>query len=285
MTRLVRPTFATIVLVPRGGWAPLPSPDQRRRAFDWAARAGFAGIEISPRWLDFGKVDAEELASVRDEIHAAGLSVSGINVNRAILTRTDRAAEHAAGLARAIEVAAGWDAPTVTVSLAMPTIPGPDRPPLRGQDFSAGELARSGEILARLARRAAAIGVALSLELHDDGPLDSAPACLALLDAIGEANVGVHPDLGNICRGPGAPPDWEATLVALAPHANAWSVKNYRDGVAVALADGVIDYARAVSIMERAGFRGWVGIETYFGDDPLAVQEQNLRYLQRLIGS
>lgn len=276
-------TFASIVLVRRGQWGPQPTPARRREVFAWAAGAGFQGVEISPRWLDFHGLDRAALAEIQSEVADAGLRVSGLNLNRAILTRTDRAPEHGERLARAVEVAADWEAPTVTVSLSMPTLPDAGRPALRGSDVPREEYTRSAEFLARLARRAAGLGVSLSLELHDDGLLDTAWACLDLLRMVGEPNVGVHPDLGNVCRGPGPPPDWEAALRVLAPYANAWSVKNYRSGNPVPLEEGDIDHGRAVRIMRDAGFRGWVGIEAYFGEDPLGLQRRSLAYLQRLV--
>src|SRR2546425_12880339 len=101
----MRWAFATIVLVPRGEWGKQPRSGERRRIFDWIARAGFSGIELSPRWLDFRAMALEELRKLRREIAAAGLQVSDLNISRCILTRTNDAASHWRSLAQSVDVA------------------------------------------------------------------------------------------------------------------------------------------------------------------------------------
>ena len=90
----MRWSFAVIVLVPRGKWGRPPGLGERRRVFDWAARIGFDGIELSPRWVDFQTMALQELRELRREIAAPGLKVSGLNISRCILTRTSEAARH-----------------------------------------------------------------------------------------------------------------------------------------------------------------------------------------------
>jgi len=277
----MRWAFATIVLVPRGEWGKQPRSGDRRRIFDWIARAGFSGIELSPRWLDFRAMALEELRKLRREIAAAGLQVSDLNISRCILTRTNDAASHWRRLERSVDVAAAIGAEIVNLSLAMPTLPSPDRPPLLGRDVPEMEYQRSAELVADLAQHAREAGVKISLELHDDGLLDSAELCLQFLNRIEAPNVGVNPDLGNICRGPRPLPDWETTLELLAPRTNCWHVKNYRSGNPVPLWDGDIDYGRAFAIMKRAGFEGWVSIENYLGDVQES-QKESLEYVKRL---
>jgi sugar phosphate isomerase/epimerase len=278
----VRWTFATIVLVPRGEWGKPPSAVERRRVFEWAARTGFEGIELSPRWLDFHEMGREDLRALRSEVAAAGLRVSSLNINRSIVTRTDQAPEHRARLKRGVEVAEALGAEVLILSLSLPTLPGPDRPPLRGRDVSPEEFARSADFVRGLAEEGRRAGVALSIELHDDGLLDTPELCLRFLELVGAPNAGVNPDLGNICRGPGPLPDWEGALRLLSPRANSWGVKNYRAGRPVPVWEGEIDYARAFAILRDAGYRGWVAIESYFGN-VLELQERSLGYLQRLL--
>src|SRR5262249_40901625 len=123
-------------------------------------------------------------------------------------------------------------------------------------------------------------GVGLCVELHDDGLLDTPEACLDFLDRVGDPALGVNPDLGNICRGPGPLPDWEAALRILAPRATCWHVKNYLRGEPSPVWSGDIDYRDAFDVMRAAGFGGWVSIEGYFGD----VRELQERSLQFLMG-
>jgi sugar phosphate isomerase/epimerase len=273
-------SFATIVLVPRGEWGPFPDRRERCGWFQWAASAGFDAIELSPRWLDFRQFSAAQLKQIRQEIVDVGLVVSGINLNRCILTRSDSSAANRQLLRQAIHAAATLEAPLVNISLAMPTPPTKSRPVLRGCDVAEVEYQQTARLLRELAAAARAFNVSLSLELHDDGLFDTPELCLKMLDWIDMPNVGVNPDLGNICRGDSGAP-WEETLTFLAPHANCWHVKNYATGSPAALWAGDIDYARAMSIMHAADYSGPVSIESYF-DDVLDQQIQGLAYLKKL---
>ncbi len=277
----MRWSFATIVLVPRGTWAKPAEEAERRRIFDWAARAGFEGVELNPRWLDFQAWTTDELRALHSEASAHGLVFSGINVSRCILTRTNDAARHYTMVVRAIEAAPVLGAPVVTISLSMPTLPGPERPVLRGCEAPDEEFQESVELVRRLAEQAAHANTRLSLELHDDGLLDTPERCVEFLRRVDRANVGVNPDVGNICRGPGPLPDWRAAFAQLAPHANNWHVKNYRDTKPAPLGEGDIDYDVAFPIMRHAGYDGWVSIEGYSGD-VLRSQLEGLDYLKQL---
>jgi len=104
-----------------------------------------------------------------------------------------------------------------------------------------------------------------------------------MLDAVDRPNVGCNPDLGNLIRtDPGA--DWRSALSVLAPHMNYWHVKNYADGAPCELNAGQIDYRDAFAIVSRAGYAGWVSLETYFGDDLLGLQIRRRDYCQMLGG-
>jgi sugar phosphate isomerase/epimerase len=86
---------------------------------------------------------------------------------------------------------------------------------------------------------------------------------------------------GNICRSPEMAGDWEAALVELAPLANCWHVKNYRDSAPVPIDKGEIDYACAMQIMIQSGFSGWTSIESRVGTFK-ETQAASLAYLQNL---
>lgn len=259
----MKSSLATIVLAPRGGQAPPPSERERRDLFSWAAGCGFEGVEISSRWFDVESLGPARLVELRREIESAGLKVSGLNVERA-LGQWGR-------IHQAARIASVLGAEIVNIALAKEFDGSGDWEPL----------AEAADRMAFVARQAAADGIQISVELHDDGLLDSAAACLQFYEFAGESNLGVNPDLGNVCRGPAGTPDWAGVLQQLAPLANCWHVKNYRAGEPAALDDGDIDYRTAMGIMLGAGYQGWVSIESRVGEFR-ATQAAGLKYLHEL---
>jgi sugar phosphate isomerase/epimerase len=279
--RALRWSLATILLAPRGGQAPAPSARDRRELFAWAAAAGFEGIEISPRWYDIFALDRDALAELRDEIAAAGLSISGINVERSIVVRSEFAAENRARIRTAIDIGATIGIPLVDIALALDWDGVATRATVTSADFSLEEFEAAVTEVRMLARHAGRLGIAISIELHDDGLLDKAELCRRFIEAVGEPNAGANPDVGNICRDSRCKGDWETALVELAPIANCWHIKNYRGGKPAPVHDGEIDYERAMEIMIAAGYSGWVSIESRVGEFR-ETQSSVLNYLKTL---
>lgn len=155
---------------------------------------------------------------------------------------------------------------------------------MKGVDFPDDEHRRAADLVAGFADWAAAVGVSLAVELHDDGLLDTPDLLLQLVRRVDRPNVGTNPDVGNICRGPGPAADWRGALAALGPSAVNWHVKNYRDGRPSPVWDGVIDHREAVALMRRAGYRGWVSIESYMAD-VFDLQKRSLDYVRPLAAS
>ncbi|MCI0419619.1 MAG: sugar phosphate isomerase/epimerase [Acidobacteria bacterium] len=223
----------------------MPSLAERGRLLEWAAATGFEGIELSPRWFDFRNLSFPELKAFSEEVTDAGLCISGININRCIFTRTPKASLHFAEVEPAIEVVEILRVEIVNISLSMPTLPGSERAPMRGCEAPDSEHERAAELVAHLGNRAAKGGVTIAIDIHDDGLLDTPELCVRLLERVGLSNVGINPDIRNLCREPGQLPNWRAVLVRLAPHAKNWHVKNYRNAQPAPLWDGDIDYTIA----------------------------------------
>jgi len=273
----MRWSLATVALAPRGATAHA-NRLERLRILEWAATTGFEGIEISPQWLDITHLSNTELREFREDAAASGLAISGLNVNR-ILHPDAASVGSKLLLEHAIHVAAILSAPLVTLSFSSP-LGDPSRPFLHGCDVPQAERDQNADLIRDLAARALPHGFQLSLELHDDGLLDTADLCLDMLQRVASENVGLNPDLGNLVRScPDS--DWRTTLKSLAPRANNWHVKNYRGSQPSPIWDGRIDYAEAFHIMRAAGYTGWVSIESYFGD-VLDLQAKSLAWLKRL---
>jgi len=282
----MRWSFATIVLVPRG--QPFDPPDAawRRRVFDWARANGFAGIELADEWLDFPRLSDHALREIKAEITGSGLQVAGLNLPRCLLTRGKRGTHEFDRVDRALHAAGMLGAEIVNISLAQPPPPGATagRPPLAGSMAPRAELERAAELVRLLGRRAGATGAKLAIELHDDGLLDTPETCLQFLALVDLPGVGLNPDVGNICRGPGPLPDWQRAFELMAPRSINWHAKNYRHCLPVPLPDGDIDFQTAWNIMRDADYAGWVSIESRFGD-VFELQRTGLAYLQSLAGS
>jgi len=275
--------FATILhAADRLGWQPAPTRQQRQGVYRWAVENGFAGIEWSPRWLDYHELGNTQIDELAAEVCAAGSRVVSVNLNRFLLVGHARAGEYVQRFARSIEFAARMNCQSVGISLSHPKSPSAARPKLTGADFSRRELDQSRDLLRVHADLAADLGIDLSVELHDDGMLDTADRLLSMLDAIDRPNVGCNPDLGNLIRtDPHA--DWRSALDALAPRMNYWHVKNYTQSEPRELDAGQIDYQEAFAIVQQTGYTGWVSLETYFGTDLLALQRRGLAYCRSLI--
>jgi sugar phosphate isomerase/epimerase len=282
----MRWSFATIVLVPRGKPFVRPSPTERFRVFASAREMGFSGVELTDEWLDFQALDDKALRSVQGEVADAGLRVSGLNLPRCMISRDRPARADLERLVRAVSVAGSLAADVVNFSLSLPLSSGggPAPQPMTGAEATRDEREQAEDLVGVLARRAKSAGTSLAVELHDDGLLDTPELCLQLLERIGQSNVGVNPDVANICRGPGPLPDWRSAFRLLAPHARNWHLKNYRSSRPVSLQEGDIDFTEAWKIMESGGYDGWVSVESRFGD-VLAEQRAAVPFLRALSGA
>jgi sugar phosphate isomerase/epimerase len=282
----MRWSFASIVLVPRGTPFIPPSPAERRRIFGWVRDLGFSGIELADEWLDFLSLDPGSLRDLQAELADAGLRVSGLNLPRCLVSRERPARLDRRRMERALTVAGSLGAEVVNFSLSRPLAAGrgPGDRPMTGAEGTRDERAGAAELIGRLAQQAHSAGTALAVELHDDGLLDTPELCLQLLELIGHPNVGLNPDIANLCRGPGPLPDWRGALRILAPHARNWHLKNYLGGRPVSLQEGVIDVAEAWRIMESGGYRGWVSVESRFGD-VRAEQRAAVLFLRTVSGA
>jgi sugar phosphate isomerase/epimerase len=122
--------------------------------------------------------------------------------------------------------------------------------------------------------------------------LDDSAATLKLLAMVNQPNVGVNPDLQNLYRVPYPCENWRQALLNLAPHTNFWHVKSCAKSYVVdeartysrgtTLVEGEIDYRWALTQMVKAGYDGWISIESG-GGDSLEHATTDLAYLKRLL--
>ena len=285
---------------PRPLFSAVPTPEERAPIFAFIRHAGFDGVDLADSWLNWFAMSDDDLRALRQQVESYGLVCAGLNPYRSILVRHEAAAHNEERLYRTVEVAAILGAPVVNIPLSVP-FPAvwseAERAArqlhlARAADYADEDWQVTADKLIALARTAARHGVALTLELHDDGMLDDSPATLRLWRMIDQPNVGVNPDLQNLYRVPYPCENWRQALLNLAPHTNFWNVKSCAKTYVVdeartysrgaTLVGGEIDYRWALTQMVKAGYDGWISIESG-GGDSLEHARTDLAYLQRLL--
>ncbi len=264
------------------------------RFLAYARETGFDGIDVSTSLID-GRRDDRWWSTLAAAVSAAGLEIASINCLRSSLADRDYWGLAAARIRRALIIADALDIPSVNVSLAVP----PERldanahrqlalPPGSSKTCTEEELDRTAEQLQELADLADSLRTRLVVELHHCSVADTADSVLALLKRVGRP-LAVNPDVVNeLWAFDRVLANWRDTLTALAPVSGGiWHVKNCRrtavDGrvefVDAPLGEGDVDYAEAVSVMQAAGFEGWLSIERSGPGDFLATAAQGIAFL------
>lgn len=271
-------SFATIVLVPRGQRQQRLKDLEVVLALQRIAALGFGGVELSARWLDFHALSREDASNFRAQAETLGLAFSGINMDRCLISR--KHPQNIEVLRSALDKATHLGISLISFALSADMEGRDQRPLLRATDFSADDVSYAAAEIKQLARTARDKGVRLSVELHDDGMLDDPESCLNFLGKVDESNVGVNPDVGNLCREPGKTGDWNRAIRQLSPCANCWHLKNYRNAQPAALDDGDVDFAECFRTMAENGYQGWVSSESRWGGNPWDTQAKDLQFMK-----
>ena len=278
----------------------VPTAEERRPLLTWARTAGFDGVDLADTWINWYSMSAGDLRAFRDQVHGAGLVVSGLNPYRCILVRHESASRNEEKLAQSIDVCRALDCRYLNLPLSVP-FPAvwTERERAerqlrlaRDRDYSDEDFAETAEKIARLADVAARDEIQLTIELHDDGLTDTSTSVLRLHRLVNRPNVGVNPDLQNGYRVPYPTEDYRAAMRALAPRTNYWHVKSCSkvyhldEGRSYSLRasqrDGDIDHRWALTQLAQAGFDGWIVVESG-GGDSLVPAQADLNYLKDLV--
>lgn len=275
------------------GRAVLDEPSRLRGHLAWWKKQGVEGIVFYDNYPNFYQQPIEHFQKMKAVLDEVGLPVGAFNALRKSLFVPELADLDEKRLYHCLEVAATLGATILDLSVNVPLPNQQDaqtaatRRLFRGDYAPAEFYEEAARRLKPFARTCARHGLALSLELHDDGLQDTADNCLRLLRLIDEPNLGVDPDLGNWVRVSYEHADtWRDQLHKLAAKTNYWEVKNYQSiylpsaqhyqSWPTPLDEGTIDFREAATILWQAGFRGWVCNEGGAGD---YVRAQ-LRYLE-----
>ena len=259
----------------------------RRKYLAKVKEIGFDGIELGVS----GGSD-EAIDTLRRQLEDAGTPCVAIRGGGANRKRLEAAVRFTA------KIGAGVVNSTVTTPPASPGAKGT----FRGENVSQGasrtasaeDYERTAKVISDVAPVAADLGVAISIEIHQNSIVDNSESALRLLDLIDHPNVGVNPDLGNIYWTYDVPEEsCEDAIVALAPRSNYWHCKNlYRVNIPelafsaflqAPLCDGEIDYRFAISAMLGAGYDGYLAIEGIRLGDQFYNDGKSVAYVKSLV--
>ena len=275
----------------------LPTDASDRRQFLAKVKEiGFDGIELPAMNLADAAVD-----TLRAELEDAGVPCVAI--------RGGGGAAHprvAAANKKRMEDAVHFAA-KVGASVVNSTVTTPPREPgkkgtYRGESVSQGssryaseaDYERTASAVTDVANIAAALGVEISIEVHQNSIVDNSWSALHLLGLIDAPNVGINPDLGNIYWTYDIPEEsCEDAIVALAPHVNYWHCKSlYRVHipdletaiyVQAPLPDGEIDYRFAIAALLDADYDGYLAIEGVRYGDGFHQDGRSVAYVKSVL--
>ena len=261
---------------------------------------GFEGLELGlDDLIDRSDAEVDDLGG---ELRDAGLPCLGIRGGGG-LHHPRVARQNRARLERGVDLAARIGAGvlnTLTNAPLAPDLPGAgsgwggqvSQNSSRGA--SEANYRSNAEGIAAVADRAADLGVAISIELHQNTICDNSWSLIHLLELIDRPNVGANPDLGNLYWTYETPEEsCEEAILALAPHANYWHMKNLLrvplPGLQRAvylrrpIPDGEINYRFAVAAMLDAGYDGCFGVEGMIAGDQLTDDARSYRRIRSLV--
>jgi sugar phosphate isomerase/epimerase len=281
------------------GWE-IPPPEVRGQYLRKVREIGFAGIEIG-LGQGVGR-DEQSVRALRVELEAAGVPCAAVRGGGGF-TNPQFAASNRQRLLDAIQMAGWIGAGIVNMSIGVPTgAPAGELGGGVGGRVSQGGSRTATEadyvLTARHIREgadaAAALGITLSIELHQHSIADNSWSCLYLLDLIDRPNVGVNPDLGNLLWNYETPEETGAAcIVALASRAKYWHCKQLRRLPIpelqrayyhpVPLPDGEIDYRFAITAMRGAGYDSYLAIEGVRDGDQILNDGRSVAYCKQIL--
>lgn len=278
----------------------LPGKEARVSFYKHVREAGFDGIEIANNSVGGPNASPESIRELRRELEDNGAPCvcvrggGGLAVPRA-------AATSRAHLEEAMAFASRIGSRLVNTTVGTPTVdnvPGHFVGDPTSQGSSRDSHESDFEVTAKgfreVGRRAADLGIDISIEVHQHSIVDNSWSALHLLDLIDLPNVGVNPDLGNISWTYEVPEETsEHAILALASRAKYWHCKNLKRVhipenqhtifLRVPLGEGDVDYRFAISAMVAAGYQGYLAIEGANTGDQLTADRRGVAYVKEIL--
>lgn len=268
----------------------------RQRFLTKVKEIGFEGIELPAMSLGDAAID-----TLRAELEYAGVPCVAIRGGGGA-AHPRVAAANKKRMEDAIRFAAKIGASVVNSTVTTPPRDPSGKGTYRGESVSQGssryaseaDYERTARAVSDAANVAAALGVEISIEVHQNSIADNSWSALHLLELIDAPNVGINPDLGNIYWTYDIPEEsCEGAIAALAPHVNYWHCKSlYRVHipdletaiyVQVPLPNGEIDYRFAIAALLDAGYDGYLAIEGIRDGDAFHQDGASVAYVKSVL--
>lgn len=293
VTGLALASHACVPLIGTPGLAEPREWEGLRGFAELATASGFDGVDLSSGVFPL-VADDKWWLSVRDVVTDHGLRVASVNSLRTSLCDPAFGEAGLQRALRALEVASLIGSDTMNLALGVPferldanRYMGVERPPGSSITATDADFRLSARRLDVLAARAEMVGVGLVLELHYNSIADTASSIDRLFELM-ERRIPVNPDLVNAVWSSAEPEDdWRRTLERLVPRSGGvWHVKNClpRAGesmpVDAPLGAGVVDHAEALSILDAAGYTGWISVESCGAPDYVRVAQDGGSFLR-----
>ncbi|MSQ09157.1 MAG: sugar phosphate isomerase/epimerase [Dehalococcoidia bacterium] len=277
-------------------------PDSYNAAFLKKAKAiGFDALEVGAEVIEKTGGSERQVKAFGKRLADAGLPIGCVRAG-GTLTDAKHGPQNQARQLKAIQYAGWVGAEVVNGALSAPARypghPAGSKPGSQygwpvSQDSSRDARMYDYEALAKALQaacdRAGAVGVNISVEVHQNSLVDNSWSGQLIHKMVGRKNFGLNPDLGNVYWNYDVPEESsDDSITKLAPISVYWHCKNlfrvYHPEnsrsvyLRVPLPDGEIDYRFAMSAMHGAGYKGFMAIEGAWAGDQFHGDQKSLEY-------
>jgi sugar phosphate isomerase/epimerase len=261
--------------------------------------SGFDALEVGAEVLD----RLGEEAGIKEfarRIEGFGLKIGALRSGGTLLEAQHGPANREK-LDRAIKYAGWTGAEVVNGALSAPLRYPTDRADQAGwpksQDASRDQMLSLYDDLAKVYQgfcdSAADVNVNISIEVHQNSPVDNSWSAKLIHAKIDRPNFGINPDVGNVVWVYDKPEEtFDGFMAEVAPISNYWHSKNLvrvhhpennrTVFLRVPLPDGEVDYRFAISAMADSGFSGYMAIEGAATGDQWTADKKSLDYAKSI---
>jgi len=269
---------------------------------------GFDALEISTETLDRISTTKDGINNFNSKVKSFGLEIGAIR-SGGTLTEAKNGPKNIKKMNKAIEYGKLCGSEVINGAISAPSrypgnpigsLPASSSGWTKSQDSSKEADMWVYDHLAKIYQEACdkAIdsNINLSVEIHQNSPIDNSWSAVYLHKLVSRKNFGINPDLGNVLWNYDQPEEtFENCIDSVASISNYWHCKNLQTinhpenersvFIRVPLSDGEIDYRYAISSLTNAGYKGYMAIEGTQNGDQFYKDFQSINYAKSVIKS